>query len=225
MKRKAAERAVEFVESGMILGLGTGSTVLHALRRLAVLINHGTLRDIAGVPTSDLTARLAREFGIPLTTLNEHPQLDLAIDGADEVDSDLNLIKGLGGALLREKIVAAASRQLIIIVDDTKLVSQLGTRAPLPVEVVPFGWQLHMPYLERLGAKPALRRTADGEPYLTDGGHYIIDCQFAGIDNPQILSNALNAQPGIVENGLFLDMADIVVVGAPDGVLVLSDQG
>jgi len=221
-KRKAAEQAVEFVDSGMTLGLGTGSTVFYALRRLGDRIRTGQLRDVAGVPTSEATARLAREFGIPLTTLDKHPHLDLTIDGADEVDPDMNLIKGLGGALLREKIVAAASHRLVIVVDDTKLVNQLGAHAPLPVEVVPFGWQLHIPYLENLGANPTLRRTADGEPYLTDGGHYIIDCQFAGIDDASTLAIALSAQPGIVEHGLFLDMADTVVVGRPGGVSMLS---
>lgn len=218
LKRHAAERAAEFVESGMILGLGSGSTVYYALRRLGERISQGELRDVVGVPTSQVTARQARDFGIPLTSLEDHPRLDLTIDGADEVDPDLNLIKGLGGALLWEKIVATASRQLIIIVDGSKLVDQLGTRAPLPVEVVPFGWRLQMAYLEALGATPTLRRTADGEPYLTDGGHYIIDGKFAGIDDPYTLATTLNVQPGIVENGLFLDMADMIIVGTPEGV-------
>lgn len=220
LKQKAAERAVEFVEHGMILGLGSGSTVFYALRRLGERISAGELRNVIGVPTSHATARRAREFGVPLTTLDDHPQLDLTIDGADEVDPDLNLIKGLGGALLWEKIVAAASRRLIIVVDDSKLVDRLGTRSPLPVEVVPFGWQIQTMYLETLGAKPTLRRTNDGEPYRTDGGHYIIDCKFAGIDDPHTLIATLNAQPGIVENGLFVDMADIVVVGTAGGVNV-----
>ncbi|MFQ5854800.1 MAG: ribose-5-phosphate isomerase RpiA [Anaerolineae bacterium] len=220
LKRNAAERVAEFVESGMILGLGTGSTVFYVLRWLGERISQGELRDIVGVPTSKAAARQAREFGIPLTTLEDHSRLDLTIDGADEVDPDLNLIKGLGGALLWEKIVAVASRQLIITVDESKLVDRLGTRSPLPVEVVPFGWRLQMTYLEALGAQPTLRHTADGEPYLTDGGHYIIDCEFAGIDDPYTLATTLNAQPGIVDNGLFLDMADVVVVGTPEGVSV-----
>ncbi|RME47097.1 MAG: ribose-5-phosphate isomerase RpiA [Chloroflexi bacterium] len=222
LKRSAAERATEFVESGMILGLGTGSTVFYALRRLGEQISRGELSDIAAVPTSSTTAERAREFGIPLTTLDEHQRLDLTIDGADEVDPDLNLIKGLGGALLWEKIVAVASRKLIIAVDESKLVMQLGTHVPLPVEVVPFGWRLQMTYLEALGATPTLRRTANGEPYVTDSGHYIIDCQFAGIDDPYTLATTLSVQPGIVENGLFLDMADLVVVGSPEGVSVIS---
>ncbi len=224
LKRRAGEQAVEFVENGMILGLGTGSTVFYALRRLGDRVSQGQLRDIVGVPTSNATARLAHEFGIPLTTLDEHPWLDLTIDGADEVDPDLNLVKGLGGALLREKIVAAASRRLVIVVDDSKLVERLGTRAPLPVEVVPFGWRLQMAYLESLGAQPTLRRIAGNEPYVTDGGHYIIDCQFAGIDDPHTLATALNIQPGIVENGLFLNMVDTVVVGTPEGVSVYQSM-
>lgn len=224
LKQRAAERAVEFVENSMILGLGTGSTVFYALRRLGERIRQGELRDVVGVPTSRVTAQQAREFGIPLTTLDDHSQLDLTIDGADEVDPHLNLIKGLGGALLWEKIVATASRCLIIIVDESKLVNRLGTRAPLPVEVVPFGWRIQMTYLESLGAEPTLRLTRDGEPYLTDSGHYIIDCEFAGIDDPYSLAATLNARPGIVENGLFLDMADVMVVGTPEGVSVKGDK-
>lgn len=220
LKRRAAERAVEFVESDMTLGLGSGSTAFYTLRRLGERISQGELRDVVGVPTSEDTAQRARELGIPLTTLDDHPRLDLTIDGADEVDPDLNLIKGLGGALLREKIVAAVSRRLVIAVDESKLVDRLGTHSPLPVEVVPFSWRIQMAYLEGLGAKPMLRRAADGEPYLTDGGHYIIDCKFAGIDDPYTLTTTLNAQPGILENGLFLDMADTVVVGTDEGVQV-----
>lgn len=224
LKQLAADRAVEFVESGMVVGLGTGSTASHAMRRLSERLHQGELQSISGVPTSEATARQARELGIPLTTLDEHLQLDLTIDGADEVDPDLNLIKGLGGALLWEKIVANASRRLIIAVDDSKCVEQLGTHSPLPVEIVPFGWRLQLAYLESLGGRPSLRLAANAEPYVTDSGHYIIDCQFAGIDDPYMLATALSAQPGIVEHGLFLDMVDAVVVGTPDGVSVLSNQ-
>ena len=219
-KRNAAERAVEFVESGMTLGLGTGSTAFYALRRLGERISQGELHNVIGVPTSEETAQLACEFGIPLTTLDDHPRLNLTIDGADEVDPDLNLIKGLGGALLREKIIAAVSRRIIIVVDDSKLVDQLGTRSPLPVEVVPFGWRIQVKYLEGLGAQSTLRRTAGGEPYLTDNGLYILDCRFSSIDDPYTLEMALNAQPGIVENGLFLDVVDTVVVGTADGIQI-----
>lgn len=218
LKRRAAEHAVGFVRSGMVLGLGSGSTVFYALRRLGERISQGELHDVLGVPTSEDTTRLAYEFGIPLTTLDEHSHLDLTIDGADEVDPELNLIKGMGGALLREKIVAAVSRRLVIVVDERKLVERLGTRSPLPVEVAPFGWRIQMEYLARLGAQPTLRRRADSAPYVTDNGLYIIDCKFDGIDDPYALEASLNAQPGIVENGLFLGMADTVVVGTADGI-------
>jgi len=224
LKQQAAEHTLQFVESGMRLGLGTGSTVYFALRGLGERIRRGELHDIVGVPTSRETERLAREFGIPLTTLEAHPRLDLAFDGADEVDPALNLIKGMGGALLREKIVAAAAERLIIMVDDSKLVPQLGTRSPLPVEVDPFGWQVHLPFLESLGATPTLRRTDAGDPVVTDGGHYIIDCRFDGIDDPRRLETALNNRPGILENGLFLGMADAVVVASPTGVQVLERE-
>ncbi len=218
LKQEAAECAVEYVESGMILGLGSGSTVFYALRRLGQLIGEGDLQDIVGVPTSEGTARRAREFGIPLTTLDDHPNLDLTIDGADEVDPDFNVVKGLGGALLREKIIASVSDRLVIVVDDTKLVEQLGTHAPLSVEIIPFGWRIQKTYLEALGATPILRCTEAGAPFVTDGGHYILDSEFAGIDDPYALATRLNAQPGIVEHGLFLDMVDTVIVATPKGV-------
>lgn len=222
LKQKTAERAVEFVESGMVLGLGTGSTAFYALRRLGELIEQGSLTNVVGVPTSESTAQRAREFGIPLTTLDDHPRLDLTIDGADEVDPDLNLIKGLGGALLREKIIASVTDRLIIVVDETKLVDQLGTHAPLPVEVVPFGWRIQERFLEELGSTPKLRCTAAGAPYVTDGGHYILDSRFAGITAPYELATTLNVQPGIIEHGLFLDLADTVVVAQPEGVEIIT---
>lgn len=226
LKQRAAERAVALVEDGMTLGLGSGSTVFYALQQLGQRVRAGELRDISGVPTSRQTARRAAEFGIPLTTLEAAPRLDLTMDGADEVDPDLNLIKGLGGALLWEKIVATASDRLAIIVDDSKLVAQLGSRAPLPVEVVRFGWQTHLAYLADLGAEPTLRRAsaAGGDPYVTDSGHYILDCRFDGIDDPHVLSAQVNSRPGIVENGLFLDLADLVVVATPEGVQQLIRQ-
>lgn len=224
LKQQAAEHTLRFIESGMRLGLGTGSTVYFVLRHLGEQIRQGALRDVVGVPTSRGTARLAQEFGIPLTTLEEHPHLDLTIDGADEVDPNLNLIKGMGGALLREKIVATASQRLIIVVDDRKLVSRLGTRSPLPVEVDPFGWRTLLPFLEDLGARAELRRTVHGGPAITDGGHYILDCQFDGIEDPYDLEVTLNNRPGILENGLFLNMADMVVVASSEGVRVLESS-
>lgn len=220
LKRLAAERAVQFVESGMLLGLGSGSTVFYALRRLGERIRAGELTNIIGVPTSTVTEVRATEFGIPLTTLNDYAELDLTIDGADEVAPDLNLVKGRGGALLREKIVAAASRRLVIIVDDSKLVDKLATRMPVPVEVIPFSWRIHATYLSNLGARPELRRTGNGQPYVTDSGHYILDCHFEGIDDPHALSATINAPPGIVENGLFVDMTDTVIIASEEGIQI-----
>lgn len=226
LKRAAAEKAVEYVENGMVVGLGTGSTARHVLEVLAERLRTGALSDVVGVPTSRETSRIARELGIPLTSLEEEPRLDLTIDGADEVAPDLSLIKGLGGALLWEKIVATASDRLIIVVDEGKLVDRLGERAPLPVEVVPFGWTTHLSYLDLLGAQPTLRRSADGTPFTTDGGHYLLDCRFAdGILEPERIEREIRQRVGVVETGLFLDMADMVVVGGADGVRVLTAEG
>jgi len=222
-KRAAAERAVEFVESGMVLGLGTGSTARHVLEVLADRLRSGALRDVVGVPTSRATERHARELGIPVTTLDREPRLDLAIDGADEVDPHLRLIKGLGGALLWEKIVATASERLVIVVDEGKLVDELGRTAPLPVEVVPFGWSTHLAFLDLLGAQATLRRGADGSPFVTDGGHYLLDCRFeGGLVEPDRVERELRQRVGVVETGLFLDLADTVVVGGAEGVRTLN---
>ena len=223
LKRAVGVEAAELVDSGMRLGLGTGSTVAHLLVALAEKLNGGTLSDVVGVPTSLRTAREARELDIPLTSLTETPFLDLTIDGADEVDPELNLIKGLGGALLREKMVAQASRRLAIMVDDGKIVPALGTRCPVPVEVVQFGWEVHGPFVESCGADPVLRVGPDGEPMVTDNGNYIIDCYFAGgIDDAEGFEQAIRARAGVVESGLFLGMATEVLVGGPAGVRTLS---
>jgi ribose 5-phosphate isomerase A len=212
-KRRAAERAVEFVEDGMRLGLGTGSTAKHVLDVLGERRARGELRDIAGVPTSSATAEYAAALGIPLLTLDAVTELDLAIDGADEFDPSLDLIKGLGGALLWEKIVAAAARRFIAVVDESKRVPRLGTRAPVPVEVVPFGWRTLLEPFRRLGAEPVLRTDVDGTPFMTDGSHYIIDCSFPdGIADAAATEAALRRQPGVVETGLFLGMAGAVIV-------------
>jgi ribose 5-phosphate isomerase A len=222
LKRAAAEKAVDLVEDGMKLGLGTGSTARHVLELIAERQKRGELAKICGVPTSRATENLARELGITLTTLDQNPRLDLAIDGADEVDAELNLIKGLGGALLWEKIVASAAERLIIVCDESKLVQRLGDRAPLPVEVVPFAYQIHMPFLEDLGAKPKLREQESGKPFVSDGGHYIIDCHFEdGISDPWRLEAELKHRAGVVETGLFLEMAESVVVAADGGINVL----
>lgn len=222
LKRQAGYRAAEYVQSGMAIGLGSGSTAKYATLRIAELLRLGQLRDIVAVPTSGETEALARAEGIPLTTLGEHPRLDVTIDGADEVDPGLDLIKGLGGFLLREKIVAYATTREIIVVDPTKLVGRLGTKAPVPVEVVRFGWQNTRAALERTGARPVLR-VRGGVPYVTDEGNYIVDCWYeGGIDAPKDLALQLNAIPGVVENGLFLGMTAAVVVAASEGTRVIT---
>ena len=223
LKQQAAVYAVDMVEDGMVLGLGTGSTFAYALEELGARVASGRLRSIVGVPTSEATARRARELGIPLTTLAEHPNLDMVIDGADEVDPHLDLIKGLGGALLREKIVAVAARRFITIVDESKLVTRLGTRGPLPVEVVPFAWEVHARWLSTLGCRAELRRNPDGSPYVTDNHNFIVHCTFPqGIADPYVLDRVLHTRPGIVEHGLFLGIASEVVVAGTEGVRVLK---
>ena len=199
----------------MVLGLGSGATAGAVVRELGRRLAEGRLSDISGVPTSNATRDLALEVGVPLTDLSANPRLDLAIDGADEVCPAGDLIKGLGGALLREKIVALNSRRLIIVVDPSKLVRRLGERSALPVVVVPFGWSTHLDFLRALGATPALRtRPGDAAPYQTDDGHYIIDARFGGgIDDPRSLADALAARTGVVEHGLFLGMTPEIVVG------------
>lgn len=219
LKRAAAARAVELVQSGTVIGLGTGSTVRPFLELLGERLADGRLRDVTGVPTSDDTAARCRTLGIPLTTLDDHPRLALAVDGADEIGPGLDLIKGLGGALLREKLVAIAARRFVIVADEGKRVRRLGTRAPVPVEVIPFGWTTHLEFFRARGAEPVLRRTADGEPQRTDGGHWIVDCRFPrGIPDPRALARALARRPGVVEDGLFLGMADEAYIAGIRGV-------
>ncbi len=203
----------------MRLGLGTGSTIAHFLDGLGARLKRGELGGIAGVPTSVRTERTAGALGIPLGSLSELAPLDLAVDGADEVDPGLNMIKGLGGALLREKMVAQASRRFIVIVDDTKLVRRLGELAPVPVEVVPFEFESHMAWFAAMGAEPTLREDRGGGAYRTDNGNLIVDCRFeGGIPDPAALERRLSRRAGVVESGLFLGMADEVVVAGADGV-------
>lgn len=222
LKRKAAERAAEWITDGITVGLGTGSTVRHLLDVIAERRAAGEWRGLVGVPTSLDTERRAGALGIPLATLAERPRIDLTIDGADEVDPELRLIKGLGGALLREKIVAAASARLVIVADDSKVVDRLGMKAPLPVEVDPFGEPVQPEFLRTLGCEPALRRTAGGDAFVTDGGNHILDCRFAGgIGDPEAIERALALRPGIVESGLFLGMATAAVIAGADGVRVM----
>ncbi|MBI2071573.1 MAG: ribose 5-phosphate isomerase A [Gemmatimonadetes bacterium] len=213
-KRQAALRAVARVKSGMVVGLGTGSTARFAVEEIGRRLRAGELRDITGVPTSIATREHATQVGIPLATLNDRPSPDLTIDGADEVDPDGNLIKGHGAALLWEKIVASASKKLIIVVDPAKRVQRLGTTRALPVEVVRFGWKTHEAAIRELGAEPALKRGPDGEPISTDEGHYIIDCTFpGGIGDPEAVDRALQRRPGVVETGLFLGFHPELIVG------------
>ncbi len=217
-KRLAAERAVEFIQPGMVIGLGSGSTSSFVVRELAALHGEGKLANVVGVPTSLETESLARSLGVPLTTLEEHPVLDLAIDGADEVDPDLCLIKGGGGALLREKIIAQASRRVIIVVDAGKLSPRLGTRWPVPVEVLPFGWHSQALFLEGLGARVTRRDTRDGAPYRTDQGNFILDCHFGPIARPAELAAKLEARAGLLEHGLFIGLTSELIVAGPQGV-------
>lgn len=223
LKQQASEEAVRHVENGMTLGLGSGTTVRFVLEALARRIQAGELPDVVGVPTSKGTAAYAQELGIPLTTLNDAPVLDMAIDGADEVDPDLNLIKGLGGALVREKIVANAAHRLLIVVGPNKEVNRLGMHAPVPVEVLPFGWKSHLPFLDQIGAETHIRLTLQRDPCTTDNGNYVLDCLFhGGIDDPYTLAATLDSRPGVVGHGLFLDMTDMVFVGTNDGVRIID---
>lgn len=222
LKRRAAEKALEYVEKDMIIGLGTGSTVEYMLKKLGDMVRDGLT--IKAVPTSLKTKKLATEYKIPLVDLDDYPELHLTIDGADEVDSDLNLIKGGGGALTREKIVAFHSEKVIIIVDDTKIVKGLGCDMPVPVEVVKYGWKATKKTLEELtSCTVEIRRIVD-EPYITDNSNYILDCDFGRIDDPETLEKDLNNIPGVVENGLFIGLADEVIVGSKQGIMSLEKQ-
>lgn len=211
-KQKAGEYASRFVESGMTIGIGTGSTVFYFIHAIAQKIKEGLV--IKAVPTSNQTAQLANELNIPLVDLNDVQQLDVTVDGADEIDPQLQLIKGGGGALLQEKIVAAASKKLIIIADESKLVQTLG-KFPLPVEVITFAWKQTQQHIQKLGCNKIVLRTKDGKPIITDHLHYILDCYFENIAGQ--LHQQLNNIPGVVENGLFVNMATNAVVAYSDG--------
>ncbi|HEX3575793.1 MAG TPA: ribose-5-phosphate isomerase RpiA [Rhodopila sp.] len=220
-KREAAMVAVAMVEDGMIVGLGTGSTAAFAIEGLIARVRGG-LR-IVGIPTSERSAAQARAGGIELTDFAHHTRLDLTIDGADEIARDtLDLIKGLGGALLREKIVAAASERLVIIADEPKLVSGLGATVPVPVEVVGFGWETTSERLAKFGARPVLRQAADGTAFRTDGGNLILDCHFGAIADPAALERDLSWVVGVVETGLFIAMATTALVATPGGIVRLD---
>ncbi len=226
LKRAAAARALECVRDGMVLGLGTGSTIRFFLELLGQRARAGDLGGVAGVPTSRRTAELARSLGIAVSRLRDQPRVHLTVDGADEVDARGDLIKGLGGALLREKIVAQASDRFIVIVDEGKVVGRLGTRGPLPVEVTRFGSSRHEAFLAGLGAEVAPRRAADGARFVTSNGNYILDARFpGGIDDPVALDGALRARAGIIENGLFLGMTTRALVAGSGGVRAIQPGG
>jgi ribose 5-phosphate isomerase A len=210
-KQRAARAALPHLRSGMVVGLGTGSTADYFLQALSWSMESGKLRDIRGVPTSKISEQRAQYLGIPLVTLEECPEPDVTVDGADEIAPNLDLIKGLGGALLREKIVAQASKRLIVIADSSKTVPYLGAHFPLPVEVTPFAHRCCQTYLNSLGATATLRMV-DGAIFVTDNGNYIYDCKFDRIDDPHGLERALRQHAGIVESGLFLGMADLALV-------------
>lgn len=236
LKRQAAEHALKYVRSGMVMGLGSGSTTTYFIRMLGEQLKSGELHDIQGVPTSRETRALAEQLGIPLTSLAKHPRLELVVDGADEVDPQLNLIKGLGQALLREKIIEIHCAEFVVIVDESKRVPRLGAHVPLPVEILPFEWEAHLRWLNQQGPRAELWRDPSGSPVVTDNGNYLARCWFesgassagsadlTGIPDPYGLAAALSARPGILEHGLFLDMASRVVVATTGGIEILERE-
>jgi ribose 5-phosphate isomerase A len=218
LKKQAAIKAVEFIETGMILGLGSGSTAWFALEEIGKRIQEGQLKSIVGIPSSIKTAADAKQFGIPIGSLDDYPEIDLTIDGADEVDPDLNVIKGGGGALLREKILAQNSRRFIVIIDESKLSPALGVKRVVPVEVIPFGSYPVLKYLKILSNEAKLRLNEKNEPFQTDQSNFIIDCKFEKISQPYELAARLKEKAGVVEHGLFLGLATDVIVAGNRGV-------
>jgi len=217
-KQAAAREAIRLVEPGNIVGLGSGSAASYAIRFLAERVGQGL--NILGIPTSLKSEQLAEQLGIPLTTLEEHPEIDIDIDGADEIGPHLDLIKGGGGALLREKIIASVSKRFVVVAESVKQVPCLG-RFPLPVEVIAFAQPIVKTRIEALGAKASLRQYAYGNPYVTDEGHHILDCTFGTIDDPPVLARQLDEIPGVVEHGLFIGMAELALVGKDGGVTMV----
>ena len=217
LKKQAGEFAVNFIQSGMIVGLGEGSTAIWAIRKIAQELQNGTLQNILGIPCSKNVERIAQVLGIPLTTLDTHPVIDLTIDGADEVDPQFNLIKGGGGALLREKIVAQATRREVIVVDENKLSKLLGTVWAVPIEVLPFGWPSQRRFLESLGGAVSVRQRDDAD-YLTDQGNLILDTRVGPIADPIKLAAQLSERAGIVEHGLFIGLTRDLIVASVEGV-------
>ncbi len=218
-KKRAAGAAAAHIESGSVIGLGTGSTALHFIRAVGSLLRSGEIADILAVPTSRRTEAEARRAGIPLTSLDEHPEIDLAVDGADQLNEALDAIKGGGGALLREKVVASASETYILIVDEGKLTPRLGEGFPLPIEALPFSLGSVELKVEKMGARTSLRAMKGGaEPYVTDNGNYVLDADFGYIGKPRVLEGELKGIPGVLETGLFLGYTDLAYVGTPEGV-------
>jgi ribose 5-phosphate isomerase A len=223
-KKRAALDAAQLVEDGFIIGLGSGSTVAYVIEEIGKRVQTENLR-VLGVPTSHQASLLAIENKIPLTTLDEHPEIDLALDGADQIDKELNLIKGMGGALTREKIVASASKKFVIVADETKLVDKLGKNQPVPVEVLPFATPTVMSKIREMGGKPVLREAkCKVGPVITDNGNFIIDAEFAKIPEPKELNTRLKLIPGVIETGLFIEMADMVYLGTPTSVQKLKRE-
>lgn len=223
-KREAGESAVRFVESGMVVGLGTGSTAIHAVRRIGVLLKQGVLRDIVGIATSATTLQEAQALGIPLLSDDLPREIDVTIDGADEVDPAFNVIKGGGGALLREKIVAQASHRFVVVVDERKLSPQLGVTWPVPIEIMQYGYTSNVRYLTSLGGEVSLRTDASGTPFVSDNGNWIVHARFGPINDLAWLAQQLGRRAGIVEHGLFLSMATDLIVASVDGVRHTAHQ-
>jgi len=221
-KQRAGEAALRQVRDGMILGLGTGSTAKFFIEAVGAAVRAGKLRDVRTVPTSLVSEKLARDAGLGVITFAQTAKIDLTVDGADEIAPDLTLIKGLGGALLREKLVAQNSSKLVIIADASKLVTKLGTKSPLPVEVTPFGVEASERFLRDLGCVPTLRRQANGEIFVTDNGNYIFHCRFAEIPDPKALNLKLSARAGIVESGLFIDLASTAIIADNETVWTIA---
>jgi ribose 5-phosphate isomerase A len=221
-KQRAGEAALGQVKDGMIVGLGTGSTAKYFIEAVATAVRAGKLRGIRAVPTSVNSEKLARDAGLPVVTFAQTTKIDLTVDGADEVAPDLTLIKGLGGALLREKLVAQNSTKFVVIADASKLVTKLGTKSPLPFEVTPFGFEASERFLRDLACTPTLRRKPNGEIFITDNGNYIFDCNFHEIADPRELNQKLAARAGIVESGLFIDLAHTAIIADDQTVWTIA---
>jgi ribose 5-phosphate isomerase A len=222
LKKIAAEKAVDYIKSGMLVGLGVGSTAIYAVDKIGELINSGSLTNITAIACSKATHDYATDLGIPLTFLDKKKLIDITIDGADEVDQKLNLIKGGGGALLREKIVAQSTIRQIIVVDDSKLSQHLGRNFSLPIEVLQFGYRSHFSFLKDIGGNPIQRINDTGKPYITDQGNFIIDSDFGAILEPQKLASKLDQRAGIIAHGLFLNLASEVIVASSSGINILK---